>query len=87
MELDPQYALNLLTLLIGGLISYVMKNLSDSLKEIRGKNSDLRDEVNDFKLHVSENYMKTSVMLDIRKEILDKLDHMENLLDRKQDKA
>lgn len=86
MEVDPTM-MDLLTLAIGGLIAYVVKNLSDSMKELREHNRGIHEEVSEFKLHVSENYMKTSVMLDIRKEILDKLAHIESLLGQKQDKV
>lgn len=86
MEFDTQTIANFLFMFAGALFSYVLKNLSDSLQDIRSSHNTLRAQLNDHKLHVSENYMKKADMLDIRKEILDRLDVIHKDLQGKADK-
>ena len=87
MDLDAQTFINVLMLLVGGLLSYIANNLASSLKTIREKHDELQSDITALRLHVSDNYMKSSQMLDIRKEILDRFDQLEGKLDKKQDKA
>jgi hypothetical protein len=85
--MDTQTLLNLLFGAIGALLSWILKSVTDSVKDLQKADTDLANKVQEIELLVVGDYIKHSDFKEFSAAIFAKLDRMEGKIDGKQDKS
>ena len=88
MTLSPEWqmAFNLLLIICGGLVGWVMNNLKSSIDSLHIADADLTKKVQSIEVLVAGTYVKREDLKDLSKALFDKLDIIERKLDTKVDK-
>lgn len=84
--LDMQSAFNIAVMLIGGLGGWILKSLSDELKELKISNLSQIDKIQKVEVLVAGTYVKNEALDRLSSSLFAKLDRIESKLDGKQDK-
>ena len=84
--MDTQTLINILFGAIGALLSWILKSVTDSVKELQGADTNLAAKVQEIELLVVGDYIKHSDFKEFSNAIFAKLDRMEAKIDGKQDK-
>jgi putative exporter of polyketide antibiotics len=70
----------------GALLGFVMKSVWDAVKDLQSSDKELADKVSRIEVLVAGEYVKKEEFNNIMLRIFEKLDHIENKIDSKQDK-
>ena len=93
-----QWAFNVLLLIVGGAVSWLMKSVFDRIRDLQSADTGLAKEVNDLKVQLPTNYVLKSehdkgldaifsALRRIEDNTVQALQRFENKLDTKVDKA
>ena len=81
-----QWTFNILLLLVGGLVSWLMKSVFDRIAELQKADSGLAKEVNDLKVALPTHYVLKTEHTEGLNAIFSALRRIEDKLDNKADK-
>lgn len=70
----------------GGLIGFMLKATWDSVKDLQHADRELSDKVASIEILVAGDYVKKHELTDMQKALFNKLDRIEEKLDKKVDK-
>jgi hypothetical protein len=81
-----QWAFNILLLIVGGLVSWLMSSIFDRIKDLQKADTGLAKEVNDLKVALPTNYVLKTEHTEGLNAIFSALRRIEDKLDNKADK-
>lgn len=81
-----QWAFNILLLVVGGSVSWLMKSVFDRIKNLQNTDTGLAKEVNDLKVALPTNYVLKTEHTEGLNAIFSALRRIEDKLDNKADK-
>lgn len=81
-----QWAFNIVLLIVGGLVSWLMKSVFDRIKDLQNTDTGLAKEVNDLKVNLPTNYVLKADHDKGLDAIFSALRRIEDKLDGKADK-
>ena len=71
---------------LGALLGFIVKSIWDAVKDLQASDKDLADKVSKIEVLVAGEYVKKDEFNSIMLRIFEKLDHIEEKIDRKVDK-
>jgi hypothetical protein len=83
---DIQTAFNIAVMLIGGLGGWVLKSISDEIKELKSSDASQQDKIQKVEVLVAGTYVKNEALERLSSSLFAKLDRIESKIDKKQDK-
>lgn len=85
-ELDPQWLFNGLFSIVGCLGGWLLNNIRDVVKELKKKDETLETKMQRIEVAIAGNYVRREDLDKVAAEIGQKLDRIDQKLDRKADK-
>jgi hypothetical protein len=85
--LDMQAAFNIAIMLIGGLGGWVLKSLSDQIKDLKYSDVLHLEKIQKIEVLVAGTYVKNEALDKLSSSLFAKLDRIESKIDGKQDKV
>jgi hypothetical protein len=81
VSIELQIIFDLLVFLAGAFMSLYLKNVSDSIKELRQGDKALTEEINDLRVSLPTNYPSKADVQTLRQEMLTGFDRLFNKID------